>query len=79
MLRSGIVTNSYVDSLEARHRLYVLLVGISMFLASALMIFAKYYKTGKKYAQGAKKRRRSYLGALYGRDSIFKRERHEVH
>ncbi|MBX7094126.1 MAG: hypothetical protein K1X56_05350 [Flavobacteriales bacterium] len=47
------------------------------FLLATILIFAKSFSTGKKYAVGAKKRRKKYLNVVYGEGSVFSKQNQE--
>lgn len=46
---------------------------LSLFFAGFLLILVQSIRSGKKYAKGAKKRRKKYLPAVYGENSVFSR------
>ncbi len=72
-----IITAAILGYTTEKSQLLLSILAILCFLTATVLIFTKSYFTGKKYAMGAKKRRKKYLQAAYGENNIFKNQKAE--
>ncbi|HAA00635.1 MAG TPA: hypothetical protein DEP18_07825 [Flavobacteriales bacterium] len=66
-----IATAVALKSIKGESQFTLVLIAAMVFLLASVLMFMKSYYTGKKYAVGAKKRRKKYLTVMYGESSVF--------
>lgn len=66
-----IIAAVILKSTTGNSQMILALGSVALFLLATVLIFVKSYSTGKKYAVGAKKRRKKYLNVVYGEGSVF--------
>jgi uncharacterized integral membrane protein len=66
-----IITAVALHFINGNPQMFLALASVAFFLGGMITMFMKSFFTGKKYAVGAKKRRKKYLNVVYGENSIL--------
>jgi hypothetical protein len=66
-----IITAVVLHFINDTPQMLLALASLAFFMGGMIAMFMKSFFTGKKYAVGAKKRRKKYLHVVYGENSIL--------